>query len=231
MENRLAKTPIISALVLGCTILVQASDAMAISWVDWTSADTSSATGTVAGIDVNFSGNISPPAQTNGGTDFWTIFPGTYTAPPTVTTTPPASDIIRLTGGPGTGTQTITFSSPVVDPVMGIVSLGDEELPVTYEFDSEFDILSNGLGFFGSGPLAELPGNILEGEEGHGLIQFSGTFSSISWTMPTAETWQGFTIGIIDVEDPPELPEPSSILSLLALGTLGTGLVLKRKLK
>jgi hypothetical protein len=90
----------------------------------------------------------------------------------------------------------VTLSQPIKDPIMAIVSLGSAAIPITYNFNSPFTIVSQGAGYWGNGPLTQLPGNILSGAEGHGTIQFIGTFSTFSWTVPTTETWHGFTFGI-----------------------------------
>lgn len=218
-------------LALGfCLLLAQPTYADTVTWVDWTSATSTSATGTVAGVTINFSGNINPAAQTSGGTNFWATNPSTYTSPPTVDNSPPDSDIIRLTGGTSTGTQTLTFSQPVVNPVMAILSLGQPGAPVQYNFDAGFTILNNGPGFFGNGALTALPGNILQGQEGHGIIQFNGTFSSISWTIPTAEFWHGFQVGIHEVAGPNPVPEPTTML-LLGTGLAGVGAAVRKRRK
>lgn len=39
-------------------------------------------------------------------------------------------------------------------------------------------------------------GNILRGAEGYGVIQFQGTFSTLSFKVPTAEYWSAFTVGL-----------------------------------
>ena len=68
-----------------------------------------------------------------------------------------------------------------------------------YDFDSPFSLLSQGpSSSFGGGPtnLVQLPGNILQGTEGDGTIQFLGNYSTFSWTVPKPETWHGFTFGI-----------------------------------
>jgi hypothetical protein len=104
--------------------------------------------------------------------------------------------VIAIIGGAPVVTQTITFSRPVRDPVMAVLSMGASGRPMTYEFDAPFDLISNGPGYWGNGPLTARAGNVLEGQEGHGVIRFRGTFTSISWTVPTAEGWNGYTFGI-----------------------------------
>ena len=211
---------------------VHSSHATTICWTDWTAATTLTATGAMCGVTVNFAGVISPAAQTAGGTDFWAVNSTIYTDPPIVdnppdSTSPPGADIIRLTGGTAAGTQTIVFSQPVVDPVMAILSLGQPGLAVTYNFNAAFDLLNSGTGFFGGnagGSLFEDPGNVLRGIEGHGIIQFPGTFTSISWTIPTAENWHGFQIGIPVVS----VPEPAT-LALLGIGLAGLAISRRRK--
>jgi hypothetical protein len=163
-------------------------------------------------VSVSFSGNLNPAAQTAGGTNYWAFNSGIYTAFPTADNPPPDSDIIRLTGGTNTGVQTITFSAPVTNPVMAILSLGQPGLPRTYVFgDEDFTILNSGQGHWGGNPAGSLfedAGNVLRGIEGHGLIQFNGTFTSINWTIPLAENWHGFQVGVAQV------PEPGTLLLL-----------------
>jgi hypothetical protein len=116
---------------------------------------------------------------------------------------------------------------------MAILSLGQPGLPRTYAFNAGFDVLNSGTGFFGGSPagsLAEQAGNVLSGLEGHGIIRFSGTFSSLSWTIPTAEFWHGFQIGVQGIGDgppPTPIPEPDSI-ALLGLVLAGLWLVRRR---
>lgn len=209
---------IIAALAAACWFVASGvATAVPVIWADWTAADATSAAGTIGGIGVSFSGNINPAAQTAGGTNFWAVNPAIYTAPG-LDNGPPDSDIIRLTGGTPTGLQTITFSAPVENPVMAIMSLGQPNVEVQYDFvDAPFEILNSGPGFFGGGILNELAGDILQGFEGHGLIQFIGTFTSISFNIPFPEFWHGFQIGVPGAAP---VPEPAT-LALLGLGLAG----------
>ena len=218
--RRCFTVPIVA--VWGILFMIPSAWADLIIWTDWTSADSTSAAGTAGAVGVTFSGVINPFAQTAGGTFFWGVNSAIYTSAPEVDNPPPDSDIIRLTGGGGAGIQTLTFSIPVVDPVMAILSLGRTATVVTYDFDASFDILNSGAGFFGGGVLNELVGDILQGREGHGLIQFSGTFSTISWTIPSSEFWHGFQIGFAAV------PEPMSIW-LMMIGLIGLGAMVRCK--
>ena len=38
---------------------------------------------------------------------------------------------------------------------------------------------------------------MLAGKEGYGLIQFHGVVSAIGWTVPIAENWGGFQVGLV----------------------------------
>jgi hypothetical protein len=189
-----------------------------VDWADWTSATTGitgSASGTIGSITVNYTGEVNF-AQTSGGINYWVA--GTANINPfisaVVENAPPASDIIALEGGHNT-TSTINFSQAVTNPVMSIVSLGRDYQTVIYQFSQPFRILSSGQGYWGgatTGSLFDDGNNVLRGVEGHGTIQFLGTYSSISWTVPTTEYWHGFTVGLV--------PVPASAL-LLGSGLLG----------
>jgi hypothetical protein len=177
-------------------------------YVDWTAANP--AAGTASGV-INLPGRppvgvtfrVVNPNGTNGsynfaeinGTGYWS--PNAPYVSPYVLNPPPATDILSLIGGT-TSSYVITFSEPVRDPVMDILSLGSRGDDAIYDFDRSFQIISQGTGFWGGGPtdLTILPGEQLRGTEGHGAIRFLGSFSTFSWSVPDGENWHGFTLAI-----------------------------------
>lgn len=223
-------------LLLVLSTAVQAAvQASQYFYVDWTSADV--ANGTASGVitlpdssTVTVEFNATNPdgshgslyfAQTDGGTNYW-IPPDPYISNE-VENVPPDSDIISLSGET-TSSQiyTVTLSEPIKDPIMAIVSLGSSTDPATYEFDSPFEIVSQGTGWWGGTDTSLVQsGNDLTGREGHGTIQFLGTFQTFSWVITDPETWHGFTFGIRTteaLEPPAEEASPVSVPTLTNKG-------------
>lgn len=133
------------AVALGSTV-----DAAPLTWTDWTTATSSSATGTLGSITVTFSGQVDTgDTQTGGGTYFWGTNSAIYT--PTGTENPPPNaDIIALDGGSSL-TQTVTFSNPVVNPLMAVASIGtlwSGGVQQDYNFNQPFTLLNSGSSFW-----------------------------------------------------------------------------------
>jgi hypothetical protein len=202
-----------------------------INWVDWTSATSGlpgSASGTMnydgGSVGVSYTGEVSW-AQTSGGTNWWTEgTPAPYTGNLVVSNAPPASDIIVV--DKGGVTNTITFDTTILNPVMAFVSIGQPSLGVNYNFNTPFNLLSEGQGWWGNGTWSQST-NTLTGYEAHGVIQFIGSVSSISWTNNPSEYWHGFTIGAADTTS---VPEPSTMM-LLGSGLVGLVGYGRRRLK
>jgi hypothetical protein len=223
-QNR--QSPLIRNLTLAVSLFTSgALQASTIAWVDWT-ADTAgftdgTASGTATagggGLAVGYSGEVyNLQTQVDGtGTDWWDPA-ATWADGSVIGNAPPGTDIIALRGGTGS-TNVITFSRPVTNPVMAIFSLGSPlhtSPAVTYAFDAPFDVIVGGASTgFGGSSVVELSGNVLSGVEGNGTIQFQGNFTSISFTVPTNESWHGFTIGA-------PVPVPAAVW-LFGSGLLG----------
>ena len=152
------------------------------------------------------------------GIDYWTEYsPAPYTGNAYVDNAPTASEMIALSLS---GTNTVTFDTPISNLVMAIVSQGQTSVPVTYDFNAPFTVLSEGQGYWGDGSYTLGSGDRLIGEEFHGVIQFAGPVSSLSWTVNPNEYWHGVTFGVVAV------PEPTS---MFLLGAAGLGYVLTRR--
>jgi PEP-CTERM motif len=220
MHNR---SLLLAALILALATC-PAAFAGTVSWTVWNSCAPSSATGTMGGVGVTYSGEISFCHQSGVGNFNYFIPTSTYTSA-TASNAPTDGGMIAINGTPAT--HTFTFASPVTNLVLSEVSLGQPNLPVTYNFNDSFTILSCGPnGVFGGGCITQ-SGNSMIGHEGDGTIEFAGTLSSLSFTVTGSEFWNGFTIGTVGGSSP--IPEPSTFV-LLGTGLAGLLGAAKRKL-
>lgn|SRR5271165_5138838 len=201
-------------------------------WTHFNNIGSGTVTGTMGGVTVTYtSADLNGNTQINNtGTDYWycaqfgSICP-VYYYPPQGITPPDTVDMVSLNGY--NVTHTLTFSSPVTNPVMAIISLGDPgPYYTTYYFDHPPTILTSGAGWWVpgfTGSLIYTGVNGIQGIEGNGLVEFYGTYSEISWTGDdaNAEYWNGFNVGAV--------PEPGT-LALLGTSIVGLAGMLRRKL-
>ncbi len=214
-----------SAIMLGAFAFAVSVPAHAdpVAWTNWssqTSGNPGSASGTMGDTAVTYSG------QTFGLTSGYPSFDpiSSYTSA-AIDNAPSASGgVIQMSGGTNLS-ESITFSAPVVNPIIAIWSLGAAGMTASFDFTSSepFTVVAGGPSaeyggasiYQGTGPDSE---NVY-GQEGNGVIEFIGTYSTIDFTTPDAESWYGFTVGEDTVlNDPPTVtPEPGT-LSLFCLG-------------
>jgi hypothetical protein len=218
-----------AAAIAAATIIMLANSAHAVTvWTDWTAVqigNNGSATGSLNGVGVSYSGQVNPNTNINGSSGRWN--PATSYVGGSVENSPASvNDIITLTGGQGTGTNTITFSSPITNPIIAIWSLGQPGLSAAFNFISATPIFQQGgpNSQFG-GSAITVNGNTVSGVEGNGTIIFLGVFTSISWTNPIFENFYGFTVGAADAS---AVPVPGALI-LLVTGIAGLGFAARRK--
>ena len=193
--------------------------------------------GTVNPLVGNYRGPSGVGANGTTTSDYWTVLPNTnsgnvfYSA--NVGSLPTNGDHIGLVGS-GTTSQTVEFFSDagltqpttVSNIVMLVVSLGGGT-SATWSFNQDFDILSDnsGLGGAASGMTKGQVGSdytLTAGggnTEGAGAIQFTGTFSSFTWSVSTPELWAAWNLGASSLS-PVAVPGGAGLASL-AVGALG----------
>lgn len=207
-----------SCLLLLLMFGLQSASA-ATMWTDWTTASNGfpgSASGTVGGVNVTYSGELFG-STVDGSSLVWN--PASSFVGGSVTDSPDAvGDELALIGNSGL-TNTITFSTPVVNPVFAIWSLGQPGQAASFTFSLIPTLQAGGPNSFFGGSSITVLGNVVNGVEGNGVVQFNGTVSSISWTN-TPENYYSFTVGINGATAP--IPEPSTMFLTLA----GVGLAL-----
>jgi hypothetical protein len=215
MQLNVRLTTYMSALFLAVAVVFAAIPAQAdvIDWTSWTSAAVGSASGTIGSINVTYSG------QTLGLTTAPSWTPNSTWMGGEVGNAPPNTASVALTGGSGI-TETITFSSAIVDPILAVWSLGAANNQASFDFGASetFNVLGGGPNVeYGGSGLTAVGQNVF-GSEGNGLIQFNGTFTTLTFTTPTSEDFYAFTVGYDATKTiPPTVPEPAT-LSLLGLG-------------
>jgi hypothetical protein len=241
----MTKLRAIPRLALAITFAISLNTAQAqvasSSWTIWSNPGTfpnttslnyhwnSSASGSLtmpdlSTVSVTLSGEVSSTLSTFGatsGSTMWDSYPpGTFTSV-NVPSLPSNGDFV-FAGGFGNPSQTLTFSRPVQNIVMNIWSLGGGGDVGSFQFDQPFLVLSQDSR---PGNDFTVIGNTLSGNEASGTIEFTGEFSSFSWTVPNPEWGFGWNIGASSVS---AVPEPST-LALAVMGGLGTLLLFRRR--
>lgn len=210
-------------------IAAMPASANVVTWTDWTEANVNDLTGTASGtagaVGVTYTGQVFSQTVVNGG--FTSFAPATSFQGGIVDNAPDTGDIIALTGGTNTaGGGTITFSQAVTNPIIAIWSLGQGGVNAEFDFNATPSLQGGGATSQYGGQSIVVLGDNVFGVEGNGVVEFVGTFTSISWTNPVFENWYGFQVGIAGVS----APEPAS-LALLGSGLAGLGALRRKKKK
>jgi hypothetical protein len=207
------------ALAAGaCWLSCGVTQAANIDWNAWTSATGGMIAPDSVGVSFAITGSGSFDALVS---NYPSYTPTTTFADGTIVNDAPVSTdgIIRLMGG-NSNVNTVTFSTPVVNPVMAIWSLGAGGNQAQFDFINATPVFVSGgpSAEYGGSPIT-VSGNDVLGIEGNGTVQFLGTFTSLSWTNPRFENWYGFDVGIAGVGSSAGAPEPST-LALFSLALL-----------
>lgn len=173
--------------------------------MDWTAVSSRTAAGNLGGVTATVTSNVSMngPSQSECGTNYWTQ-PRAWSLPYTggsISNAPTACEQIALDQPV---TVTVTFSAPVERLYMAIVSAGQPGLAVTYDFDRRFRVDSSGVGYWSGangwqpGGYTLLAGDKIAMKEFHGVLEFTGPLTSLTFSTTPGEYWHGFTLGVPD---------------------------------
>jgi hypothetical protein len=186
------------------------------------------------------------PYASFGGANYFDAAPsGVYTPAPTNGSFVQLVDVTRCSSDACTsfdpitpGPFTISFSEAVVNPYFAIISAGNvaagpglPPMTVTYDFlGQEFVIRSYnpsglvdpGSPYLGNSLLSynlNTPMTSLQGQEFSGVLQFEGSFTSLSFNVTGNENWHAFTVGAEDFAGD-VVPEPTTFALMLS-GLMG----------
>jgi hypothetical protein len=220
-----------SLVIAAFTMLLLRDTNAAVILTDWTSFSAGNLGNNFIGAAA---GTLALPTSTATVTFASNVYVGGCTTASTITNSTefsstaaigslaiPLSEIITDDGNvTAVNTNTISFSQPVLNPIMYLATLGKPNIPIDWVFTSSFNILSTAVIFGGAQPLINPSGNILRGAESYGVIQFSGLVSQIKLNTSTFENTAGFQIGYT-------IPESSTSIIAVLTGSLA---LLRRRL-
>jgi hypothetical protein len=216
-----------AAIAVGALAVATPAAADVVDWASWSGATTGNTTGSATatfdgGLTASYAGELQSLVV-----NYPSYTPTSTFSGGTVSNTPAQADgILQIFGGTAAGTNTITFSQAVLNPVMAIWSLGQGGIMAQFNFGNAFTIQSGGPSAEYGGSTISAVANTVFGSEGNGVIQFAGSVLSISWTNPVFENWYGFTVGVPVTA----VPEPETYALMLA-GLAVVGSLARRRRK
>ncbi len=147
--------------------------------ITFSATDNKVATGTINGIGYTYTS--SQPLSATAGVFNYGIFPSSYGVPnnnPTIRNTLATSN-------------TLTFSSPMTDPVLVFSSIGSAGVFVPITFSNPIEIIWSS----GGTSLVVNSSTQITGQEGYVILRIPGNHTSISFNYTAAENYANFTFG------------------------------------
>jgi len=207
------------AITLACAATAASTaNAAGVTWANLTSWNSSNqlVSGNIGSITVTMKGN-GDQIFTQYSNSIWTP---TSTYVSSFGNGPSGADIIGLNSA---GTETITFSQSVKNPLIALMSWNDS---VVSFGNDPIKILNMGGSSccWGAGSIVlNAAGTGFNGiYEANGVIEVLGTYKTITFTDKTNEYWHGYTVGITPTPEPEEW-------AMMLLGFGMVGFQVKRK--
>ena len=168
----------------------------------WSNAPTVSgqvATGTINGVGYTYTSSVNVRTTTNLFSH--AIFPASYNVPnnnPTIQNIEPSSN-------------TLTFASPMTNPVLVFSSIGGGPISVPINFSAPVEILWST--HIGATPVVQNSPTQITGTEGYAIVRMNGTFSSISFDYLVYENYVNFAFGADFSTTSPDTVAPTLTLN------------------
>ena len=146
----------------------------------WSSAPSVSgniASGTINGIGYTY--NSSSAVSTTSSMFAHNVFPASYNVP----NSNPTIQNVNATN------NTLTFASPMTNPVLVFASIGNGGTHVPIEFSAPVQVL------WSNGNVVQNTATRITGNEGFAIVRLNGTFSSISFNYLAYEYYANFAFG------------------------------------
>ncbi|WP_121461242.1 hypothetical protein [Chryseobacterium defluvii] len=147
--------------------------------ITFSATDNTVATGTINGIGYTYTS--TQPLQASASVYNYGVFPASYGVP----NNNPTIRNIQAT------TNTLTFSSPMTDPILVFASIGSGAAYVPITFSNPIEIIWSS----GGNTLTVNSPTQITGHEGYVILRIPGVHSSISFNYTVAENWANFTFG------------------------------------
>ena len=151
----------------------------------WSNAPTingKTASGTINGIGYTYTSSVNVKSTSNVYSH--STFPASFNVPnanPTIQNIEPSSN-------------TLTFASPMTNPVLVFSSIGNGSISVPINFSAPVDVLWSTHVGSGSSFVQNSPTQIT-GREAYAIVRMNGTFTSISFDYLTYENYVNFAFG------------------------------------
>jgi len=179
-------------------------------WSNPPTVNGKTASGTINGVAYTYTS--SENVRTTSNVFAHSLFPASFNVPnnnPTIQNIEPS-------------TNTLTFASPMTNPVLVFSSIGGGPISVPINFSAPVEVLWSTSSGSGSSFVQNSPTQIT-GKEAYAIVRMNGTFSSISFDYLVYENYVNFVFGADFSTSTPDTMPPTVTLNGSATQAINAG--------